>query len=150
MTAVSVMLIAIGNMVIQLTENLEPKAPGTEPAEQEQAEELLNLLSETPEEKFEESADSQSNEPADISIKPKVASEKKSAAIKEENIEKSKEWDSFVTSVFEIEGMEEEYYYGGESHEGEMSNSLDFERLKKLVSLLELSMREKDVLNIGR
>ena len=50
----------------------------------------------------------------------------------------------------EIEGMEEEYYYGGESHEGEMSNSLDFERLKKLVSLLELSMREKDVLNISR
>lgn len=50
----------------------------------------------------------------------------------------------------EIEGMEEEYYYGGEPQEGEMSNSLDFERLKKLVSLLELSMREKDVLNIGR
>ena len=50
----------------------------------------------------------------------------------------------------EIEAMEEEYYYGGEPHEGEMSNSLDFERLKKYVSLLELSMREKDVLNIGR
>ena len=50
----------------------------------------------------------------------------------------------------ELEGMEEEYDYGGESQEGEMSNSLDFERLKKLVSLLELSMSEKDVLNIGR
>jgi len=75
--------------------------------EQEEAEELLNLLSDTPEEKFAESPVPKPAEQVDIFTNSN-ATEKKSAAIKEEKIEKSKEWDSFVTSVFEIEGMEDQ------------------------------------------
>ena len=46
--------------------------------EQEEAEELLNLLTDTPEEKIEESADSRSDEQVDIFINQNVSEEKKS------------------------------------------------------------------------
>lgn len=48
----------------------------------------------------------------------------------------------------EIHFMQKTYYAADHSDPAKMS--IHFERVEKLVSLLDLSLRDKDTLNIGR